>query len=57
MRKLSDNIRELSIKSRELSIIAKNPTLSKEKSIEINSIQDEVYKKFIFMKNIAKKLR
>lgn len=56
-RKLQDKIRSLCDESKYLRELAKDDRLSKDKSMEIQKKQDNVYKKFLFMKNMAKKMR
>lgn len=54
---LNKEIMKLCRQSRELRIISKDPNISKEKSFEIQKKQDNTYKKYIFYKEILKKMR
>ena len=57
MRFMNDYIRKLSHISRSLQDAAKDPTLTRDKSIELNKEQDDAYKKYIFMKKLAIEMR
>lgn len=57
MKGLNKKIIETNIRSLTLTVMSKNPSISYEKSKEIQKLQDKEWKRLQFYKNISKKMR
>lgn len=57
MKGLNKKIIETNKRSLTLTVMSKNPSISYEKSKEIQKLQDKEWKRLQFYKNISKKMR
>ena len=57
MKDLNKKIIETNRRSLTLTVMSKDPSISYEKSKEIQKLQDKEWKRLQFYKNISKKMR